>query len=168
MTRCLLLLATLAATACAQLPSSWPVVPQAGGATLELLDYYERLAGLPVEQQSVEYLAARGVFELEPTDANRVRFALTLSLPQAPWRDDERVIGLLEPFEQTPREMAAPLRALALLIRSAAAEQSRLREERGRSDAALRDEQRRNAELERRVEALRAGQRDMRRPPPRR
>lgn len=168
MTRRLLLLAALLASACAQLPSSWPEAPQAGGETLELLDYYERLAGLPVEQQSVEYLAARGVFELEPSDANRVRLALTLSLPQAPWRDDDRVIGLLEPFEQTPREMAAPLRAVALLIRSAAAEQLRLREDRGRRDAALRDEQRRNAELQRKLEALRAIERDRRRPPVRR
>lgn len=156
--------------ACGRMPALSLMTP-AGNDALAALEYYERLAGMSVEQQGVEYAAAAGAYDVSPNEGNRLRLALALSVP--PWRDDVRVVALLASFEQQARnEETASLRQLALLLRKAAAERLRLRDEARqdwrRREALLREEQRRNEELQQKLEALRAIERDMRRGAPRR
>lgn len=157
--------------ACARLPALPLLTTPAGRETLEALEYYERVAGMPVEQQSVESAAAAGAYEVDPSEGNRLRWALVLSVP--PWRDDARIVALLAGFEpgRNHQETEA-LRQLALVVRKAAAERLRLRDEvrqeQRRRDAQLREDQRRIEELQQKLEALRAIDRDMRRGAPRR
>ena len=155
----------LLAAACAQLPDL-PLVTASGGQAVALLAYFERIAELPVERQQAELTTARSAFERNAGAGNRLRLALVLSLPQAPWHDDARVIALVAPLAQA--EDAAPLRNLALLLQKSAAERLRLVDEQRRREAALRAEQRRSEELQQKLDALRAIDRDMRRPAPRR
>lgn len=157
----------LLAAACAELPGL-PVVSPSGGQAVALLAYFERIADLPVERQQVELAAALGAVERSAGAGNRLRLALVLSLPQAPWHDDARVITLVAPLVQAHTEDAAPLRNLALLLQKSAAERLRLVDEQRRREAALRAEQRRSEELQQKLDALRAIDRDMRRPAPRR
>lgn len=156
--------------ACSRMPSL-PMLAPSGGEALAALEYYERVAGMSVEQQGIEYAAAAGAFEVAPTDGNRLRLALVLSVP--PWRDDARVVALLAGIEtQARNDETAAVRQLALLLRKSAAERQRVREEARqdlrRRDTSLREEQRRNEELQQKLEALRAIERDMRRRVPRR
>jgi hypothetical protein len=153
--------AMVLAAACAQLPHL-PLVSPQGRETLDVLEYFERLASLTVEEQKVEYLAAKMAFERDPSDGNRLRFAMGLSLPQTPWRDDARVVALLSSFQASRKEDVVPLRAVALLIEQSAVERLHLRDEQRRREAVLRDEQRRVEELQQKLEALRAIDREMR------
>lgn len=157
----------LLAAACAQLPGL-PVVSPSGGQAVALLAYFERIAELPVERQQVELAAAQGAFERNSGDANRLRLAMVLSLPQVPWHDDARAVALVAPLVQAHADDAAPLRNLALLLQKSAVERLRLVDEQRRREAALRAEQRRSEELQQKLDALRAIDRDMRRPAPRR
>ncbi|MDD5247585.1 MAG: hypothetical protein PHY45_01280 [Rhodocyclaceae bacterium] len=162
-----LLAAAIVAVACAPLPRL-PVVSPQGREALDQLEYFERLSGLPVEQQNVEYGAAKAAFEREPSDANRLRLALALSLPQTPWHDDAKVVLLLAAFEPSRKASGGPLRELAALVEQGAVERMRLRDEHRRREAAWRDEQHRIEELQQKLEALRAIDREMRqRAPPR-
>lgn len=157
----------LLAAACAQMPDL-PLVTASGGQAVALLAYFERIAELPVERQQAELAAAQGAFERNAGAGNRLRLAMVLSLPQVPWHDNARVIALVAPLTQAQAEDAAPLRNLALLLQKSAAERLRLGDEQRRRETALRAEQRRSEELQQKLDALRAIDRDMRRPAPRR
>ena len=113
----------------------------------ELLVYRESLLAMPIEEQSKAYQAAVQELELRRDDPARLRLAMVLSLPRAPWRDDVRLLSLLEDIEPDAGSGSAR-RALAQLIRGLILDQQRLlREDRKRMAAeqqqALREEHQR-------------------------
>ena len=64
----------------------------------ELLGYYQRVAGLGLEDQKRELATATQSFNRERSNANRVRLALLYSIPGSAMQDDVRAAQLLEPI----------------------------------------------------------------------
>ena len=64
----------------------------------ELLGYYQRVAGLGLEDQKRELATATQSFNRERSNANRVRLALLYSIPGSALQDDARAAQLLEPI----------------------------------------------------------------------
>ncbi len=175
-TLALALVLGLALGGCAELRRSG----DADSELLALLDYRERLLALPSDAQRAAYHAAVQELERQPDDLARMRLALVLSIPRAPWRDDARLLSLLAEIE--PGTTGSGHRALAQLIRSLLLEQQRLlAEERQRLAAEqqkavreehqrmvterqrlVRDEQRRAEELQAKLDALLKIDRQMR------
>lgn len=168
----------LVLAACTTVPGSQPVGPlsMVGAFDLaELLERYERLAGQPVEEQRKEFAAAQAGYDKEATEASRLRLALALSLPQAPWRDDARVVSLLaDPaIEQNP---SLRRRAGQLMYRLTVERQRLIREEQKRTEngqqseqkrleGLLHDERRKTEELQQKLDALREIDRNSIKPP---
>lgn len=141
-----------------------------------MLRLYGKLSSLSVEEQYREYQAALAHFEKQPGDSQRLHLALALSLPRAPWRDDARVLQLVEGIAESPSAEVSPHKDLAWLLQNLTIERLRLlREEQSRAEVAqsrtdqsqarlqhvlaerqrqLIDEQRRVKELERKLDAL--------------
>jgi uncharacterized coiled-coil protein SlyX len=63
----------------------------------ELLGYYQRVAGLGLDDQKRELATATQAFNRERSTANRVRLALLYSIPGGAMQDDARAAQLLEP-----------------------------------------------------------------------
>ena len=64
----------------------------------ELLGYYQRVAGLGLEDQKRELATVTQSFNRERSNANRVRLALLYSIPGGALQDDARAVQLLEPI----------------------------------------------------------------------
>jgi hypothetical protein len=64
----------------------------------ELLGYYQRVAGLGLEDQKRELATVTQSFSRERSNANRVRLALLYSIPGSSLQDDARAAQLLEPI----------------------------------------------------------------------
>jgi hypothetical protein len=78
------------------------VLPQrdAGRTPVEdLLAYYHRISVATPEMQRREFTEATTAQERAPDNGTRLRLALTLMLPGAPWRDDARAAQLLAAVE---------------------------------------------------------------------
>jgi hypothetical protein len=77
-----------------------PVVEAVDEARLaaELLGYYQRVAGLGLEDQKRELATATQALNRERTNANRVRVALIYAIPGTAIQDDSRAAQLLEPI----------------------------------------------------------------------
>ncbi len=80
----------------------------------ELLGYYQRVAGLGLEEQKRELATATQSLNRERTNANRVRLALVYSIPGTAFQDDVRAAQLLEPVASGSGSGA--LRQLAGLV----------------------------------------------------
>lgn len=152
--RILLAAAVIAMSGCASSPFGSGEAREVA----ELLDYYEHLNGMAPDEQRREYAAAQAAFERQAGDAQRLRLALVLLLPRSPWRDDGRVLNLLGGLEAVPAERPSPRRDLALLLQKLVGERQRL----------LRDEHRKADDLQQKLDALRAIDRESRQKPPRR
>jgi len=140
---------------------------------LTWLASYRVLANAPLDEQRREYLAAQAASSKENSDSNRLRLALTLSLPGVPWRDDNKLIATLEAPPSLFKLPDSPLHQLVFVLYKQAQErqrlrddqrkrenelleeQKRLRDEQKRHEAELLDEQRRNEELQMKLDALR-------------
>jgi hypothetical protein len=169
--------------ACAGLP---PHLFQGGEAraVTALLAQFDGLALLPAEEQKRELAAAQAAFEADSNDINRLRLALALSVPQPPLRDDTRLIALVGDWPAGGGEPSLSREVAKLLHRQATDRQKLLREdqrridglreEQRRSETQLRDEQRRAdaqfreehkrfEELQQKLDALRAIDREARR-----
>lgn len=158
-------LACLALAGCAGTPPAWLASGEAREIT-GLLEQFDNLAGAGAEEQRRELAAAQAAFERSPSELNRLRLALVLSLPHVPQRDDARIIALLDEPAAGPPTLR---REVAVLVQRMAAERLRLlREEQRRGErleAALREEQKKTEELQKKLGALRAIDRDLRRRP---
>jgi hypothetical protein len=124
----------------------------------ELLDYHERLSGMAPDEQRREYTATQSAFERQAADLQRLRLVLVLTLPRVPWRDDARALQLLGALEAASAERASPRRDLALLIQKLVGERQRQ----------LRDEHKKVEDLQQKLDALRAIDRETRQKPPHR
>lgn len=140
---------------------------------LAWLASYRVLANAPLEEQRRQHLAAQAAANKENTDSNRLRLALTLSLPGVPWRDDNKLITTLEAPPSLFKLPDSSLHQLVFVLYKQAQErqrlrddqrkrenelleeQKRLRDEQKRHEAELLDEQRRNEELQMKLDALR-------------
>lgn len=74
------------------------IEPDESRVTAELVGYYQRVAGLGLEDQKRELAAATQAFNRERTNANRVRLALLYAIPGSAIQDDARAAQLLEPI----------------------------------------------------------------------
>lgn len=117
-----------------------------------LLAYYHRLSSAALDVQRKEYLDAVAANDHAPDDGTRLRLALTLMLPGAPWRDDARVAQLLGAVDNASGGQSSPRHDFVVLIEKML--QLR-REEQKRCDQkvdALREDKRR---LEQRLDVAR-------------
>jgi len=162
----------LALAGCAGVPSH----SVEAGEVIELLDYYGHLAVMPADEQARAYQEAQTNFERQPGDLQRLRLALVLTLPRVSWRDDARVLRLLESLAEAPGDQASPRRDFALVLQKLVSERLRLlRDEQRKAEEVqqklqnllaerqrqLREEHRKVEDLQEKVDALRAIDRDM-------
>ena len=121
-----------------------------------LLAGQERLAGAKPDEQRREFAAAQAEHERQASDATRLRLALAMLLPRAPWRDDARTQTLLAAVEAPPAGQHSARHDLAqTLLRLLRAQ----REEQRRADLLaqqLREERRRLEDLQQKIDSLRA------------
>ena len=109
----------------------------------ELLGYYQRVAGLGLEDQKRELATATQAFNRERSNANRVRLALMYAIPGTAMQDDARAAQLLEPIAAG----SGALRQLAGLVHAQVTDRAKTQK---RADQ-LRDQ----------VEQLRALEKDL-------
>lgn len=87
------------------------------------LAYYARTRKLSGAELAREQEMARRAYVRSRSDANRMRYALALAVPEAPAADEARALEALEPLT---RNAASPLHGLALLVTAFLQEQRRL------------------------------------------
>lgn len=101
-----------------------PVVEESrGDDAAKALAYYAQVRQLTGQELAREHESARRALAKTRSDANRLRYALLLTLPGAPAADDPRAQELLEPVT---RSNDAALRGLALMMMASLQEQRRL------------------------------------------
>ena len=91
-----------------------------------ILMYFNLISRLSANEVRREYDAARTAFAANPSEANRLRLALVLSLATNPLKDERRAMDLLEPMTKDLRGNYTPLRGLALVTHSLIREQQKL------------------------------------------
>jgi hypothetical protein len=89
----------------------------------KVLAYYVQVRQLTGQELAREHEAARRALAKTRSDANRLRYALLLTLPGAPATEEPRAQELLDPVT---RSNDAALRGLALLMMASLQEQRRL------------------------------------------
>lgn len=120
----------------------------------ELLSYYHRLTQMPPEEQRREFGAVQAGYEKAPNDDNRIRLALALLIPEAPWRDDAQVLKLLAADTSLQQGKPSPRGDLALLLDRLVGERLRLLREENRKLEAVQQKMTAFREEQRKVEAL--------------
>lgn len=129
---------------CANLLSYLAVEGDESQRVVELIDYTQKVASLPPEEQRRELNASNQIFAKDHGRGTygRVRLALLLALPGTAFNDDARAASLLEPLsgDQAPGARAGPLRRLAALMYIQVAERLR--------------EQKRTAQLKEQLDAM--------------
>lgn len=151
------LAALLMLAACAGAPR-----PDEDSQIVRLLDSYRQLADQPPEEQWRAYQEAQSAYDREPGDLHRLQLALILSLPRAPWRNDARVLQLIETLAEEPADTATLQHGVATLLHKLVSERLRLlrEEERkansllARQQRQLQDERQRSDELQHKLDAL--------------
>lgn len=123
-------LPVLLLAACGVLPPAEPgsatapvVEEQRGDEAAKVLAYYAQVRQLSGQELAREHESARRALAKTRSDANRLRYALLLTLPGAPATDEPRAQELLEPVT---RSNDAALRGLALMMMNSLQEQRRL------------------------------------------
>jgi hypothetical protein len=166
--RVLIALACLGLSACVTVPET-PLIPATragdGRQVSELLERFERVSSQSAEEQKREFMAAQTAFEQDPNESSRLRLALALSLPQATWRDDARVVSLLAEWvaDASPslrRQVAQLLYRLTIERQRLIKDEQRRAEglqqaELKRNEALLHDDRKKVEELQQKLDALR-------------
>jgi len=88
-----------------------------------LLQYFTQLKKLSPSELAREHDAARQAYGGARSDYNRVRLAMTMTLPNTSSQDDPRALDLLDPLA---KNSGSPLSGLALLLASQIQERRRL------------------------------------------
>lgn len=112
---------------------------------------YEYLSTLKAEEQRREFNTAQLAYERTPNDTTRLNLALILLLPRAPWHDDTRVQALLGGIKASADKPYSPRHDLAQLLLRLLAEHQREQ----------REEKRKTEEMQQKIEALRAIDKDL-------
>ena len=109
-------------------PSIEPLPPAAPTVIFQLppsvraLEYFSRIRARPVRELRLEYESVRQSFAVSRSDQDRVRLALLLALPNAPFGDESQALELLEPLT---RDSANDYQPLAQLVSTLLVEQRR-------------------------------------------
>lgn len=121
---------------------------------LALLAYYQGLVAMPAEELRREYHAVSQSYARDRSEVNRLRLGLVMSLPGVTWRDDAKLLTLLDGVPSRSATLESPRRQLLLLLQKQAAE--RLREQRRGDEQQRRgdEQQRRGDEQQRRADEL--------------
>lgn len=82
----------------------------------ELLAYFHRLSSAPPDVQRKEHLEAVTANDRTSDEPSRIRLAMTMMLPGVPWRDDARVIQLLNAADTGVTDRVSPYRDLVVLL----------------------------------------------------
>jgi predicted ribosome quality control (RQC) complex YloA/Tae2 family protein len=150
---------------------------------LALLAYFHRVSGLGAEELRREYNAVNSAFAREKTEMQRMKLALLLSVPGAAFRDDARLLTLLDtsslrsaPADSPQREVLTLLQRLTAervrQLAQAKEEQRRIetqaKDDQKRLEQQLKDEQKRADELQQKLDALVAIDRELRQRVPQR
>jgi hypothetical protein len=154
---------------------------------LGLLGYYQKLGAMSAEEQRKEYGAVSQAFARDKAEKDRFRLAMLLSLPGTAFRDDAKLIALLDGAATRSWVPESPRRNLILLLQRQAQERNRLAnqagqsnqardaareqvekadKERARAEAQAAEEKRRADELQQKLDALLAIERELRNRPP--
>jgi hypothetical protein len=176
--RLLIVIACLGVSGCANLPEDL-----AAGLGVDdtrdaqtLLERFDRLANQSIDDQKREFAAAQSAFDKNSSDTNRLRLVLALSLPQAPWRDDARVISLTAEWMADAAHPSMRRDVARLVYRLTVERQRQVNEElhraetaqqaeQKRTDALLHDEHKKVEDLQQKLEALREIDRTTLKPP---
>ena len=134
-----------------QMPAvAQPPVNEEEQLALVLLADLQRYVSDPTEDLKRELVAANAALARTRTDANRIRVALLLTLPAAGPPDDARALTLLEPLVGRAGNSSA-LKPIATLLYAQIVERAR----------SLREEQKRTAAAQEKLDALRAVERSL-------
>lgn len=133
-------------------PTLAPPVSEEDQQALALLADLQRYVVEPGEDLKRELAGASAAFARTRTDANRIRVAMLLTLPAAGPPDDARALTLLEPLvSRNSNGAASPLKQIAAVLYGQIAERTRI----------LREEQKRAAAAQEKLDALRAVERSL-------
>jgi len=106
-----------------RVPSEVEGVRDLGTELARLLNYFQRIRKAPGAELGRENESARVAFARSRSDFDRLRLAMTLSLPNTAVNDDARALELLDPVV---KNQSAPLHGLASLLSVFVQEQRRL------------------------------------------
>lgn len=98
-------------------------VPRPASDAESLLLYFQHIRKLGGPELGREHESARQAYTRSRSDFNRVRYAMVLSLPGAPFADEARALEMLEPVSRSPD---GRLGGLAALLASQLQERKRL------------------------------------------
>lgn len=118
------------------------------------LRFYDRIIRLKGTELAQELEDVRQSYEREKTELGRVQLAMILSLPGAAFRDDHAADQLLLPYVRDRSLEQSPLRPLALLLHAQLAENRKMDEALQQQAAKTKEEQRKAAEAQQKLEAL--------------
>lgn len=113
-----------------------------------LLAYYQDVVALPPDELRREYLSVSLSFARDRTELGRLQLALMLCVPGAAWRDDARLMTLLEGASSRKAPADSPRRHLVELLHRLVAERQR--------------EQRRADELQQKLDSMLTIERNLR------
>ncbi len=155
-----ILLASLAA--CSNIPASPSHTATAGWSppllvtskVEELMLYYDYLRKQSAAELVREYDRTRQSLAHSRTDVNRVRVALLLALPNAPFHDTTAALGLLNEVTKETKAASPSLRGLASMMTMLIAEQQRANNNVEDMSQKLKDEQKRADALQGQVDGI--------------
>lgn len=125
------------------------------------LDKHAEFITLPPKEQMQIFQKLRKDVEHHPEKSLRLRYALMLSMPSAPWHDDEKALALIDAVTaKGTSEISAHEQALALSLKSMLSERIRQSQEIVKLQQLLLAEQQNRDVLQTKLDALRAIERD--------
>ena len=113
-----------------------------------LLAYYQELLDLPAEELKQEYQSVSLSFARDRSELGRLRLALLMSVPGASWRDDVKLLALLDGAASRKAPPDSPRRQFVVLLQRLVMERQR--------------EQKRADELQQKLDSMLAIDRDLR------
>ena len=105
-----------------------------------LLAYYQDLLAMPAEELKREHQGISQSFARDRSELGRLRLALLMCVPGAAWRDDARLLALLDGAASRKALPESPRRQFIVLLQKLVAERQR--------------EQRRADELQQKLDSL--------------
>ena len=120
----------------------------------EAMQYYEHLRRQPASALLKEHEKAAQAIAQTRNDLNRVKLALLLSLPNTPFHDNGAALNLLNELTRDAKATSSGLRNLAHLLATLLAEQQRVNANTDDLSQKLKEEQKRAADLQEKVDAI--------------
>ena len=121
-----------------------------------LLAYYQRMLGVSADDLRKEFNAVNQVFNRDKTENARLKLVLLLSVPNAPFRDDARLVSLLENSLSRTAVPESPRRQLVTLLSRLSTDRLRqvaqVKDEQKKQESQLKDETRRIEEQQKRAD----------------